>query len=75
MGDETKASDRRRLFNSVGIPISGLPLLYVLGFGQAVILAIKRSSLEDPVLVSYFPVVWLHEHTILRGPIEAYASF
>lgn len=56
MGDETKASDRSRLFNSVGILISGLPLLHVLGFGQAVILAIKRSSLEDPVLVSYFPV-------------------
>ena len=54
-----------------------LPILYVLSVGPAVML-VETTGTENelgPILeVFYFPVVWLHENTPLRGPLDAYVK-
>ena len=54
-----------------------LPILYILSVGP-VILIVDVTDTEqelEPVLeVFYFPVIWLHEKTPLRGPLNWYVE-
>lgn len=55
-----------------------LPIFYVLSIGPAVY-ALKATGpnreLEEAAGVFYFPVIFLHQTTPLRGPLEAYVEF
>ena len=51
-----------------------LPILYLLSFGPVLAL-VERSgnrNLRDRVSGFYEPVAWLHDHTVLRKPLEKY---
>ena len=52
-----------------------LPVLYVLSFGPADY-AMKCSGGRGikTLMTVYAPVVWLHDHTPLHGPLERYAE-
>lgn len=52
------------------------PVVYVLSFGPADY-AMKCCNARGVkiVLTVYAPVVWLHDHTLLREPLEWYAAF
>ena len=57
--------------------LAALPLLYVLSIGP--VLKVVQSSGPNPAKRSvlrqvYAPVVWLHDHTFLEKPIEAYCG-
>ena len=52
-----------------------LPILYVLSIGPAVMFVGITGTEQQlgPVLeVVYYPVLWLHDNTWLRGPLETY---
>jgi hypothetical protein len=50
------------------------PLLYLLSLGPVVALTKnKPPSTQNIVRAVYFPLIWLHNHTPLKKPIEAYA--
>jgi len=54
-----------------------LPMLYVLSIGPAAMLVQMTGTEQElaPVLqVFYFPVIWLHENTPLREPLDAYVE-
>ena len=52
-----------------------VPLLYVLSIGPvAKMFKINRSS-GDTFGRIYAPVIWLHDHTLLEEPLEAYVGF
>jgi hypothetical protein len=50
------------------------PLLYLLSLGPVVALTNnKPPATQNIVRTLYFPIIWLHNHTPLKKPIEAYA--
>ena len=49
-------------------------ILYVLSIGPAALLARPYGAGSDVIRVVYAPVIWLHDHTILARPLEAYVS-
>jgi hypothetical protein len=54
--------------------MSIIPVLYVVSFGP-VLASVEKSGnrrLRDRIAVLYEPVGWLHDHTILAKPLEAY---
>ena len=50
-----------------------LPVLYLLSVGPAI--RYQRSLLwAQPFLEKFYsPLLWLHENTLLRAPLDAYA--
>jgi hypothetical protein len=51
-----------------------LPILYVLSIGPVGRLVRDHSEARDTVKVAYVPIIWLHDNTFLRRPLEAYAK-
>jgi len=51
------------------------PVLYVLSIGPVVAITKSNPRTVATVQAIYYPVRWLHEHTLLRKPLEAYARF
>ncbi|NLX06729.1 MAG: hypothetical protein GXY33_16450 [Phycisphaerae bacterium] len=69
---------RRRPIRSI-LPLLLLPLLYILSMGP-IIAGLKLgddvSATEDRVLcIVYYPVIWLHDHTVFEKPLRTYAEF
>jgi hypothetical protein len=52
------------------------PLLYLLSIGQMAGVAERTNSTESLKLLMavYALVIWLHDHTILMKPLEAYVE-
>jgi hypothetical protein len=52
-----------------------LPLLYVLSIGPAARL-MKGSPARFTMQLRafYYPVIWLHDHTVLKKPLEVYVA-
>jgi hypothetical protein len=50
------------------------PMLYVLSIGPAAMIVNKYPKVISSKTAEtfYFPVIWLHKHTILKEPIEVY---
>lgn len=51
-----------------------VPILYVLSIGPVVAVLKKTGTGEEAVLVFYAPVIWLHENTPLKEPLEKYGE-
>jgi hypothetical protein len=51
-----------------------LPVLYVLSIGPVVAVLEKMGAGHEMAEVFYAPVIWLHDHTLLKEPLEAYAQ-
>ena len=52
-----------------------IPLLYILSCGPAIYLIEKTHANSDIFEKVYTPLIWLHDHTPLKEPLEAYAQF
>lgn len=75
---DTKETNERGRgpFFIAGVVLS-LPLLYVLSIGPVALLMEKTNGMHGLIpntalLKFYWPVVWLHNHTFLRHPLELY---
>lgn len=51
-----------------------IPLVYVLSMGPVAAASQKTPSSVSAVRQFYFPLIWLHDHTILKKPLELYAG-
>ena len=52
-----------------------IPLLYFLSIGPVLLLFKKsRNPPTAGLRTFYYPVILLHDHTLLKGPIEAYCN-
>jgi hypothetical protein len=67
------AVTRPHPFREVLGVLLGLGLLYVLSVGPAALVGGWRFD-RGPVPTAYLPVAWLHHHTPLERPLEAYLS-
>jgi hypothetical protein len=52
------------------------PLLYVLSIGPAAALVSRANNGRNAASLRkiYAPVIWLHDHTVLKKPLEAYVE-
>ena len=74
------SDDTSRNSNSTAIMVLMivLPLLYGFSIGPAIYFTEKfhpSASIEKPLKAFYAPVLWLHEHTFLKQPLESYERF
>jgi len=51
-----------------------VPVLYVLSIGPAAGLARRFGVAKGPLTTLYAPVIWLHDHTPLKRPLEWYVD-
>jgi hypothetical protein len=53
-----------------------VPLLYVLSFGPVAPVVVQKGSSQSKIalLRVYYPVIWLHENTPLKRPLEKYVE-
>ncbi|MBN2192697.1 MAG: hypothetical protein JW751_07750 [Polyangiaceae bacterium] len=51
-----------------------LPLTYVASLGPVAVVADALGADMETVKTFYLPVIWLHDHTPLREPLEWYAD-
>jgi hypothetical protein len=49
-----------------------LPVLYVLSVGPAAYVIERTRSGQEAGRLFYAPLIWLHDNTPLRGPLEWY---
>ena len=53
-----------------------LPLLYILSLGPVVyVLQLTNGAGADFAEAFYYPVIWLHDNTPLKEPLEWYVDF
>lgn len=76
---ETEASQAADSKGSSGwliIFVVAIPLLYVLSIGPVAAVVSRSQNTQSMNLFGkvYAPVIWLHEHTILKEPLEAYVE-
>jgi hypothetical protein len=50
------------------------PLLYILSIGPVAAIWVKTQSRVAPLETFYAPVIWLHDHTPLKEPLEWYVE-
>lgn len=58
--------------------IVALPLMYVLSIGPVAYLAHKLgmySAASGLAQAFYAPVIWLHDHTVCKAPLESYLDW
>lgn len=71
---QSESSDRRGS-SSWAYWIIALPLIYILSIGPVGALTKKSSPpTMQKVRMVYYPVIWLHDHTPLKKPLEIYAN-
>jgi hypothetical protein len=54
--------------------LAALPLLYVLSIGPAAMIVKGKPTEVVTWRKVYAPLVWLHENTFLRRPLELYVN-
>jgi len=60
----------------LGILLIALPLLYVLSIGPVAAITIRTSRSDREFVEQFYaPVIWLHDHTPLKKPLEYYVMF
>ena len=79
MSEVDDAETPKRSFSFCLALLVALPLLYLASVGPVVAIWDKTHGFggtvsQQFVLNLYFPVVWLHEKTSMRGPIESYLA-
>ncbi|WP_395739689.1 hypothetical protein [Prosthecobacter sp.] len=78
MNDEPDNSRPSSSSSAILALVVALPLLYVLSIGPAAYLMSKfraGQGVEDAASAVYAPILWLHEHTPMKQPIESYIDW
>jgi hypothetical protein len=58
--------------------IVALPLVYLLSIGPVAFICEKTSSttsIRNTALAVYAPIIWLHDHTPMKMPLEEYVNW
>ncbi len=55
--------------------VAVVPLLYVLSCGPAIYVFEKTHANPDLFEKIYGPLIWLHDRTPMKKPLEVYAQF
>jgi len=55
--------------------VVAVPFLYVLSCGPAIYVIEKTHANPDFFEKIYAPLIWLHDRTPMKKPLEAYAQF
>lgn len=58
----------------VALVMALVPLCYVLSLGPVAKAIDLLGVSREPAKAFYAPVIWLHDHTPLRRPLELYLS-
>jgi hypothetical protein len=74
MPEETETKSHSRTLSLAIAFLIALPLLYILSIGPVALCCQKLRGNTQDVKEFYFPVIWLHEHTILKKPLEMYIA-
>jgi hypothetical protein len=74
MAANPQAARLSRFLCHLALVVVGLPLIYLLSVGPAVIVVVKIPSLRGPIHAVYTPMIWLHDHTTLRKPMDKYLA-
>jgi hypothetical protein len=67
-----EGSSRVRYLEYAGLALV-IPLLYLLSIGPA-IKYLSGTPFTDTLEILYAPVIWLHENTLLKEPLEEYVK-
>ena len=51
-----------------------LPIVYILSIGPVAMITKNNPREAAAMRKVYAPVIWLHEYTVLRKPLELYVS-
>jgi hypothetical protein len=73
MAEDVENNNRGRAFAWCGLLIIGLPVLYALSIGPVAAIT-NKTGYQSAAMQFYQPVIWLHEHTVLRRPLEIYVG-
>jgi hypothetical protein len=73
----SRERDRKSHALAWGISISTVLVLYLIGYGLVYGMTVNGSFTEHPdwLIILYRPMAWLHNHTILEKPLEAYCAW
>jgi hypothetical protein len=75
MANNTETNTLSRAFYYVTSIVVGLPLIYLLSVGPAVVIVVKAPKIRNQVRAIYTPMIWLHDHTSLKKPMDRYLGF
>jgi hypothetical protein len=75
MADTVEANRFNRMFYHIATVLVGLPLIYFLSVGPAVVIVVKAPKLRDQVRSIYAPMIWLHDQTRLKDTMDHYLGF
>ncbi len=75
MADIAGKSGLSRAIHYVIMMTVGLPLIYFLSVGPAVVIVVKVPSLRNPVRAIYTPIIWLHDRKFLYRQMDFYLGF
>jgi len=71
-----KGSEKgRNSFWLVGLALPVMLVLYVLSVGPVAMVVRPNGPGSQVAEVVYAPLGWLHDHTALREPLDAYIDF
>lgn len=73
MSHEHPQESRRSSLGWFGLVVF-LPLLYVLSIGPVGAMAFNNPKAIDGLRKFYAPVIWLHDHTPVKKPLETYVE-
>jgi len=76
MAEAEQSSDAKGSSGWLILFVIVVPLLYVLSIGPvaAVVSRTNDTRIINSLEKVYAPVIWLHDHTILKKPLEAYVE-
>ena len=69
------ARENKSISQKISVAIGclfALVLIYVLSVGPVALYCEKMHSDAPAVRQFYLPLIWLHDHTVLRRPLEMY---
>lgn len=78
MSEEKVSSREGSNSTATVVIVVALPLLYALSIGPAALymtLHHGSQALEGAAVKFFQPILWLHDHTALKQPIEAYMDW
>jgi hypothetical protein len=68
------AEDKLNLVGWIMAPVAAI-FLYALSIGPVGLIVKKAGGNGAALRQFYAPVIWLHDHTALKKPLEAYTNF
>ena len=73
-GDRSETDDDESRGSAWVVWLVALPIVYILSIGPVAFITKNSPKATDALRKVYAPVIWLHENTVLRKPLELYVG-